>query len=386
MGDYGAYDLPRNIVMVSTADWDEELWTNKQQIASRLAGDFRVLYVEPLASLADGKRGYSHRYWTDPSGVHVLRPPGAAPFGQKLATVNELNHRLAAPLIRERLRKLGIGEYILWLYPPSSAPYLKTLDYELSCYDCVDEYASMPGHWMQATRQMERKLIMRVDAVFTTARFLYETKKKDNPNTYLVPNVADFDHFHQANTLEPSREIGDLKKPVVGYIGALNYKLDDTLMHNLFAMKPDWSFVLVGPDRGFGIERFMRYPNVRFMGKKLPDELPALMAGMDACMIPYKLDSYTRGVLPLKFFEYLASGRPVVATPLPDIAEFKDLVDLGRDAEDFAQAIARRLKSDSENDKKKRIAEAAKHSWNNRICSILEALEKTWRRTEDTKD
>jgi glycosyltransferase involved in cell wall biosynthesis len=385
MGEYGGYDLPRDIVMISTADWDEELWTNKQQIAWRLAGDFRILYVEPLAGLASGKRGYSHRYWRDPSGVHVFRPPGTMPFGQKVSSVNELNHRLVSPLIRDQIKKLGLKDYILWLYPPSSAPYLKTLNPELSCYDCVDEYACMPGHWMQATRQMERKLIMGVDVVFTTAQFLYETRKKHNPNTHLIPNVADFEHFNKANTVQPSKELEGFGKPVIGYIGALNYKLDDTLMHNLFSMKPEWTFLLIGPDRGFGIERFLRYPNVRYLGKKSTEELPSLMAGMDACMIPYKLDSYTRGVLPLKFFEYLASGRPVIATPLPDIAVYDGLVDLGNSAEDFVAAISRRLENDSIDDKKKRIEEAGKHSWQIRIHSILKKLETTWRRTEDTK-
>ncbi|MCZ7586590.1 MAG: hypothetical protein M5R36_26440 [Deltaproteobacteria bacterium] len=85
MGPYKNYALPRDIIMVSTADWDEPLWTNKQQIASRLTDDFRVLYVEPLASLANGKRGYQHRFWRDACGVHVLRPPGAVPFGQKIS-------------------------------------------------------------------------------------------------------------------------------------------------------------------------------------------------------------------------------------------------------------------------------------------------------------
>jgi len=379
MGRYADFDIPHDIVMVSTADWDEPLWTNKQQIASRLVEDFRVLYIEPLASLAGGKRGYSHRYWRDACGVHVLRPPGVAPFGRKLRAVNEVNHRLVLPVVRERLEQLGFKDYILWLYQPSAGPFLDLLKPAVSCYDCVDEYSAMPGAWIQVTRQMERDMIKRVDVVFTTARSLYEDKCRHNPNTHFVPNVADFKLFNKTMKAKPAKELKGVRRPIIGYVGAMNYKLDDGLLERLFSARPDWSFVFVGPDRGFGVDRFMGHKNVHFLGRKTLEDLPSCMAAMDLCLIPYKIDRYTRGVLPMKHYEYLASGRPVVSTRLPELEVFDGVIDLGRSALDLVELIEWRLANDTEKDRKKRIALARENSWEKRINTILEKIEEAWK-------
>lgn len=379
MGRNDGLSIPRDIVMVSTADWDAPLWTNKQQIASRLVPDFRVLYVEPLASLADGRRGYTHRYWRDPSGVHVLRPPGTVPFGQKIPQVNEINHRLVIPVVKERIEQLGFKEYILWLYPPTAAPYVQQLEPALTCYDCVDEYSAMPGAWMQVTRQMERKMLETVDVVFTTARTLFEDKSRYNSNTHHVPNVADFEHFSKAQTVKPAADIEAMHGTTVGFVGALNYKLDDQLLERMFNLRPNWNFLFVGPDRGFGIEHFIHFPNVHFVGKKSIDELPGYLCAMDACLIPYKVDRYTRGVLPMKLFEYLATGKPVVATRLPELEPFEDQVDLAGDAAGFVDAIERRLESDTAKQRRARIELARDNSWDKRIGAMLELLDAAWK-------
>jgi glycosyltransferase involved in cell wall biosynthesis len=380
MGRFAGYSLPNDIVMISTADWDAPLWTNKQQIASRLVEDFRVVYVEPLVALGKGPRGYTHRSWDADCGVHVYRPAGALPFGQKFDQINEVNHRLASSSLRNHIDRMGIEEYILWIYTPNGAPYLTTMSPKLSCYDCVDEYSAFPGAWRSRTIKMENKLAQGVDVVFTTAEALYEAKKKKNPNTHYVPNVADFEHFHQTLATAPAKPIRDMTKPVIGFVGALNYKLNQELLTELFELRPDWNFVFIGPDRGFGIEKYARVPNATFFGRKPIAELPAFMAGMDVCIIPYKVDRYTRGVLPIKFFEYLASGRPVVSTPIPELSRFSDLVDVASTAEQFIGAIERRLKNDPQQQRDWRIDLARANSWETRIGEILKQLERTYRK------
>lgn len=380
MGRYEGYSLPKDIVMISTADWDESLWTNKQQIASRLVEDFRVVYVEPLKSLRSGKRTYAHRVWNDPCGVHVFRPAVALPFGNKLDAMNEINHRLAIQPLREYIGELGFEEYILWLYSPNGLPYVKLLSPTVSCYDCVDEYSAFPGAWKGVTMRMESKLIQKVDVVFTTAETLYESKKEKNPNTWYVPNVGDFDHFHKAASVEPAQAMKDLPKPIIGFVGALNYKLDKELLNELFNLHPEWSFVFIGPDRGLGIERFAHVTNTHFLGLKAISELPAYMAGFDVCIIPYIVDNYTSGVMPIKFFEYLSTGKPVVSTPIPEIARFKELVDVASSPEEFASAIERRLQNDPEEQRQWRIDLARSNSWDTRIRELLEKLEATYRK------
>ena len=385
MGKYEGFSLPKDIVMISTADWDETLWTNKQQIASRLVGDYRVLYVEPLKAMGSGKRGYAHKSWRDSCGVHVFRPPVALPMGNKFVQVNQINHNLVSVALRDYIGELGMEEYVLWIYAPNAAPYLRTLSPVLTCYDCVDEYSAFPGAWKGVTLRTEANLIRSVDVVFTTAETLYETKRRNNPNTHYIPNVGDFDHFHQAASMEPVRRIKDISKPIIGFVGAMNYKLDGRLLSELFGRYPEWSFVFIGPDRGFGIERYTDFPNVHFFGFKSVEELPGYMAGFDVCIIPYKVDNYTSGVMPIKFFEYLATGKPVVSTSIPEIARFGDLIDTAASMEEFGMAIERRLANDPPAKRDYRIELAKANSWETRIREILERLEETYRKKRLSK-
>jgi len=295
--------------MISTADWDESLWTNKQQIASRLVPDFRVVYVEPLKSVGAGKRKSSVKHWKDDCGVHVVRPFVALPFGNKLDRINRVNQKFISWSIRRIIGDLGFEEYILWIYTPNGHHFIKNLSPAITCYDCVDEYSAFPGAWRGAMLKMEAKLIANADVVFTTAQSLYESKSRHNSNCHLVPNVGDYDHFSKAQFMEPTESVRNISGPVIGFVGALNYKLDDNLLSQLFNARPEWSFVFVGPDKGFGfVDRYAHLPNVHFMGLRPIAKLPAICAGFDAAIIPYKVDSYTKGVMPIKFF-----GMPALA-------------------------------------------------------------------------
>jgi len=382
MGDFAHYKLPKQIVMVSTADWDAPLWTNKQQIASRLAGDFEVLYVEPLNPIGSGKRGVAPQHWRDPSGVTIFRPGGSLPFGNKLWPVNEANCMMVARNVRQVMEELGFFEPVLWCYPPTSRPFLDAVPHAIACYDCVDEYSAFPGAWITTTRKMERQLVKGADAVFTTARSLYEDKKKFNKHTYFVPNVADFEHFNQATTAVPSRLVADLPRPILGFVGALNYKIDNDLLDELLELRPDWSFVFVGPDRGMGTDRFIGKSNMHFLGRRKIAELPPIMAAFDVCIIPYLVNRYTRGVLPLKFFEYLATGKPVITSPLPELNRFQPMIDIAPSAEALVRAVERRMTEDPH--REQRIAQAKENSWEQRINQMLSILEKIHRaKTEE---
>jgi glycosyltransferase involved in cell wall biosynthesis len=376
MGSFAGYDLPQQLVMISTADWDAPLWTNKQQIASRLAGDFDVVYVEPVTTMGKGKRRLSKKVWTDACGVTVVRPIGTLPFGNKLSVINDANCALVAAGVLEVMQERRFSRPLLWCYPPTSYPLLKRIPFALSCYDCVDEYSAFPGTWITTMRNMEKKLLRAVDVVFTTAQSLYKDKRCHNPNTHFVPNVADFQLFHQAAQAKPPRRLQEMNRPVVGFVGALNYKIDAAFVEALLKLRPKWSFVFVGPDRGLKVDRFLSYPHAHFWGRKKPEELPAIMAGFDICMIPYVIDRYTQAVLPLKFFEYLATGKPVVATPMSELTRYQPLIDIAASPGDFVAAIERRLKKDPHG--AERVALAEKNSWNHRIGQMLSILQTTY--------
>ncbi|MDP8225424.1 MAG: glycosyltransferase [Candidatus Lernaella stagnicola] len=374
---YAGFDLPRQILMFSTADWDAPLWTNKQQVASRLAKYFDIIYVEPLAAVGAGQRKLlGGDSYTADCGVTVYRPPAAAPFGNKIWSVNRANIAYASRGVKSIMREKGFSRPIFWCYPPTAQPFLTQIDSAVSCYDCVDEYSAFPGAWAIVTRKMEQRLLKSVDAVFTTAQSLFEAKRPYNKHTYFVPNVADFGHFHKATTAKPIGRIRNIKRPVIGFVGAVNYKLDGELLATLFRLRPNWSFVFIGPDCGFGVDQLIRHRNAHFWGRKDIDELPAIMAGFDVCMIPYKLNRYIEGVLPLKFFEYLATGKPVVATKMAELEKYTPMVDLITTPEDFVNAVERRLADDPH--REQRLALARANSWEHRIERMLTILENVY--------
>ena len=279
-------------------------------------------------------------------------------------------------MVMEAMKEQGFSRPILWLYPPTSRPFLEHIHYDLSCYDCVDDYSAFPGTWITTTKNMEKQLLQSVDAVFTTARSLFEKKKRHNKHTYFVPNVADFKHFNQAVNAKPPHTLREMPKPVIGFVGALNYKIDNELVSAMLAQRPEWSFVFVGPDRGMGVHHFFGHRNAYFLGRKDPQELPSIMAGFDVCFIPYVIDRYTQGVLPLKFFEYLATGKPVVTTNLNELGRYRGMIDIASGAEGMIEAIEKRL--DNDPDREKRIEIATNNSWEHRINKILHHLEEVY--------
>jgi glycosyltransferase involved in cell wall biosynthesis len=377
MGKFAGFNLPRNILILSTDDWDRPLWTNKQQIASRLSSDFNIIYVESLATIGRRQRKIGiGSVRAEAGGVTVYRPPSTLPFGQKIWTINRLNIAFIAPGVRRLLEERKFVDPILWCYMPNGQPFLPRLPHVLSCYDCVDEFSAFPGAWAGATQRMERRLLKSVDVVFTTARSLYESKSPHNPRTHFVSNSADFDLFHQAATAVPPPEVAALPKPVIGFVGGINYKIDADFMARLFRLRPGWSFVFVGPDFGMFEKCLAGHANAHFWGKRDAAELPAIMSGFDVCMIPYVINRYTDGVLPLKFFEYLATGKPVITTPMSELKRFQPLIDIAATPEEFAAAVERRLAADPDGDA--RIALAKENSWDHRINQILTILEKTY--------
>ncbi len=378
MGKFAGYELPRNIIIFSTDDWDRPVWTNKQQIAYRLSDDFRILFVESLATIGRRKRKIGVGTVREGAGgVTVYRPPSTLPFGQKIWTINKISISFIAHDLRPVLAAKGFNDPLVWCYAPHSQPFLSRIPHVLSCYDCVDEFSAFPGAWVRATLRMERRLLTSVDAVFTTARSLYESKSPFNKNTHFVSNAADFDLFHQAATVEPTTQVRQLKRPVVGFVGSVNHKIDTELMLGVSRLRPDWSFVFVGPDHELFSRHLTGHANLHHWGRKNAAELPAIMAGFDVCMIPYLINDYTHGVLPLKFYEYLATGKPVVITPMSELQSFQPLIDVAATPADFVAAIERRLASDPH--RQERIELARQNSWDRRIGTILSVLEKTYR-------
>jgi glycosyltransferase involved in cell wall biosynthesis len=380
---------PRDVICFSSQPWDDRFWTNKQHIMSRMADrGWRVLYVDPPApALAGLKRRLRQ----------ARRMLHAAPVRKRVWVSKPVrSSRTAAGgfglvqgvAVRHAARRLGMKDPLLWVYHPVMAPGLAAFPGARVLYDCVDEYAALPQFASVASRirKLEESLLRRADVVTTSSQALFEARCRLNPYTHLVENVADFDHFARTSEATPDTRIEALSRPRVGFVGAIStHKIDAALVAACARLREQWSFVFVGGEiHGREVlETCAPLGNVHFVGHVGYETLPSVMAGFDVLWIPYGLNDYTRCVFPIKFFEYLASGKPVVTTPLHALQKYAHLVEVADDAEKMVKALEAALASETAERRSRRVAAAQGSTWDHRVDGILGLLEEAENSTRD---
>ena len=352
-----------DILLVSTADWDNPYWTNKQHMALQFARrGHRVFYVEsqglraPTATTKDLRRMWTRlrRGLGSPKQVMpnlYVFAPLVIPFHRSLV-VRRVNRAILKMSMDFWCRVNRLKPRILWTYSPMSAELYDLSDYELVVYHAVDDVKAQPGVPRAAIEAGEEALSRAADIVFTTAPNLPDWHAQRNPNTHYFPNVADYDHFNSAMSLETRipPDIASIAGPRIGFIGAISsYKLDFQLVRSVAQNRPDWSFVFVGEigegDPLTDPSMLTNVSNIHFLGGRPYATLPGYLKGMDVAILPSLINEYTRSMFPMKFFEYLAAGKPVVSTELPALSNYRGVAEFCADAEGFEVAIGRALRS-----------------------------------------
>ena len=383
---------PYSIVCLSPQEWRVPLPTNRQQIMRRAAArGHEVLFVETSHFLGghllrlvreDGKRSLLRRLLASEPvapGVTAVKAVNLAPWGHKLAPACRLNNALTAWRLRRLVAALP-QPVVAWLYDPCAAGVAARLDVAFTAYDCVDDYA-------EQTRgdARRRALVTAADrsaadlsrVVFATSRTQQRRLRTLNANTHLVPNVGDHAHFAPAAERSfAAPEVAALPQPVIGFAGnMLPGKLDFELLERLARLRPEWTFLLVGPEPfPERTARLRTLPNVHVVGARPYDELPRYVAGFDVGLIPYVANDYTRSCFPLKLYEYLAAGKPVVATGLPELAGMEPDVVLAADDEAVVAAIERGLAARTAEDVARRAEIASRNTWETRAGTLLDLV------------
>lgn len=398
-----------DIVLFSTQYFEDPTWTNKQHIAVRLAAaGHRVIYVDPAAPISPrkyslpghlarairgdlaGARFLSFTYVAR-KNLWVVTPPFLVP--RRSVFVRRLNRRITTRGVLKRLRKLmrrlKFEKPVLWIYRPEAVWFAGRLNERLVFYDCVDDYVDYPIYPFdednERIRRDEAELLARADLVTTSSRHLYERKSPANPNTYYVPNVADAAHFARAAEADVHipPDVANLPEPRVGFAGAVeSYKLDTALLSAMADERPAWQIILIGP-AALGdpeLDALTAKPNVRLLGLRPYAELPDYLATMDVLVIPYRLNEYTQGVFPIKFFEYLATGKPVVCTELPALTEYGGIVPLVSDPPTFIETVERALAGEQDDKRRDRVELAFENTWEKRIGKLSGLIDETIRR------
>ena len=379
----------RNIVCLSSIDWDF-LWQGHQQIMSSLAdAGNRVLFVESTGVRSPTRRDLprlwrrlktasgrsapraTHAHQRRPDQLRIYSPVVLPfPYSRTARAVN-------LPIMRRAIRR-GTGDWsatppIVWNFLPTplSRSIARSLNPALSVFHCVDHLsASSPA--AARVRDTESRCFSEADLVFVTSQSLHDRAAALNAHVHLVPSGVDFPLFDRVRVAGGPlpEDLARLPRPVVGYLGGLHQWVDQPLLAALAARRPDWSVVLVGPQQT-DTSALTRMPNVHALGTRGPEDVPRYLRGFDVATIPYRLTDYTDHVYPTKLNEYLAMGLGVVATPLAEITRFNQthgpVVRLAADAAAFEAAVALELSEADQGVVGRRVAVAKENSWAARL-------------------
>jgi glycosyltransferase involved in cell wall biosynthesis len=282
-----------------------------QHLLTRAARDYEVVFVEePL--YREGAEPSLERS-TTPEGVTVVAP--VLPWGLDSVQVTRAQRRLITALVdgfdAERL--------IAWYYTPMALPFTRHLAPDVVVYDNMDELSAFLGA-PPRTIALERELLRRADVVFTGGVSLYEAKKGRHANIHPFPSSIDKAHFGQARG-HAGEEPADQKPipgPRLGFFGVVDERMDLDLLARMADLRPDWSFVMIGPVVKIDPDSLPRRPNLHWLGGKSYAELPCYLAGWDLGIMPFAMNEATRFISPTKTPEFLAAGKPVVSTPIVD--------------------------------------------------------------------
>lgn len=381
--------MQNQVVCLSTTNY-HPLPTRKQNVMSRLTRA-EILYFDPpvsiVAPLKDKKA--SERIWKFKEAgekvqenITVYALPPVLPFFNKVRFINKINQFFQARYVRKKMKAHGFDKPVLWCYSPSSADIVSHVPHEKLVYDCVDRHSAYKGMINPVVVDgMEKQLAEKADMVFSTAAGLHETLSGYNKNAVMIPNGCAYEIFSKANEagkLACPEILKGKKHPIFGFVGMLQECIDYDLIEELAQKMPDATIFFIGrPLPGVNLDRFKCYSNVVFNGLVPQPELPKYIAQFDVCLNVFREGALSKDVSPLKFYEYLATGKPIVSTREPlQVMDFADVVYVCPKREDFV-ALCRQAAEDKDEAKQNRRLDYGKAcSWTERVHQMEAELYK----------
>jgi glycosyltransferase involved in cell wall biosynthesis len=312
-----------------------------QHLMSRFAREMNVIFWEEPLEIGSKETAYLQvREAENAPNVRIVVPhlPQGMPADAREAALGRL--------LDAHLASLG-GSLIAWYYTPMMLPFSKHVTPDVTVYDAMDELSKFkfaPEHLLD----LEQELIDRADVVFTGGSSLYEAKKHRHSNIHCFPSSVDRAHFckARAHQFDPADQ-EDLPKPRLGFYGVIDERFDTELLAKAAEMRPDWSFVMVGPVVKISEEDLPKRHNIHYLGGKTYDQLPAYLSGWDVALMPFAMNESTQFISPTKTPEYLAGGKPVVSTPIKDVVRHYGQLEgvrIAPDAESFVEECETALK------------------------------------------
>lgn len=373
--DYGLDG--ESILCFAGEDWWYHHPHSKNHILKRLAQRNRVLFVNsitmglPSVSNPDfflkiRRKLKSYLKWLRkaPEGLWVMTPVNLPFYGSRLA--RKVNWLLLYVQLRLAMLILGLRKPVLWVAIPSAADLVGHLGEKILLYQVSDKYEANEDSALsaQVIRSFDRKLKERADVVMFSGRKLFE--ESTEANRFYLEQAVDFDHF-SAEAREAAVEIAQIPRPILGYFGAMDYVMDTDLMAEVARLRPDWHWVMIGLKSNL-VQ--VAAANIHFLGSKPYADLPKYIARFDVCVLPWRqANAFTSYGSAIKVREYLATGKPVVISPLYEYLQTPG-VRVYRSTGEFITQVEDALLHDSAAAREERQAAVRDQTWDARARQV----------------
>lgn len=389
----------RDIIVIGIQAWDIEIGSNCKNIAEEFAKNNRVLYVNsPLDRISmfrlrklekikkrikivkSGKPelvSISNNIW-NLYPANIIESISWISSPKLFDWLNRINNRRFAKQISWAIEKLGFKDFIIFNDSDMFRSYYlkELLKPETYIYYTRDNLIAV-DYWKKQGVRIEAQHMKKADLVVANSHYLAALAQKFNPNSFYVGQGCDTSLFDTKLVTTIPSDIQNIPKPIIGYIGALlSLRLDISVLEHIAESRPRWSVVLVGPeDETFAASSLHLYKNVYFLGNKTGNELPSYLNQFDVAINPQVLSPVTIGNYPRKIDEYLAMGKPTVATKTEAMSVFADYTYLAENQEEYITFIEKALREDNDQIRQARKDFASGHTWENNVLEIFKAIE-----------
>jgi len=391
----------QDIVITGLQSWDIEIGSNCKNIAVEFSKNNRVLFVNPpmdrLSLWSRKNRSAVQKYlmakqnqmenpvqagpglWVYYPGT-LIESISRIPVERGFDLLNKRNNKLYAKEIKKVMIELGFNRHIHFCDSDMFRSFhlKELLDPELYIYYTRDNLLAV-DYWKTHGTRLEPRHMTNADLVVANSTYLARQASEFNLNSHFVGQGCDVRDFNPGKKDQVPPDVMSLSGPVIGYIGSLTtLRLDPGIIEHIARSKPEWNILLVGPeDEGFKQSILHQLPNVYFLGRKAPKELPAYLKAFDIAINPQAINEVTIGNYPRKIDEYLAMGTPVVATRTETMNYFKDHLSLAGSKEEWVAKIHIELKKDSPTLRRSRMDFASSHTWENNVNEIYKQINNT---------
>ena len=388
----------RDIVIIGLQPWYYEIGSNCKNIATYLAKHNRVLYVnlpinrktwharektKGVRQHIELIRSRGEKIWQAAPGIWEFYPPSILesinflPSTRLFAAADYINNRRLAKDIRQAVHNLGFRDIILFndndVY---NGLYLKELLSPALYIYYMRDFLQGYEYFKKHLPTLEPALIKKADIVVANSSYYTEYATGFNPRSYYIGQGCNLELFDPSEVHARPEDMKGFSSPIIGYVGALDSeRLDEKIIEGIALADPGWTLVLVGPeDQRFMDSKLHRIPNIHFLGRRPLRQLPAYIRSFDVCINPQLINTITKGNYPLKIDEYLAMGKPVVATRTRAMQLFEEYTGLADNPEDYPSLIKKALAADSPEQQRQRIAFAQGHSWENSVNALYRSI------------